>query len=495
MTRDRMRNTVAVAGVAACVLLDARPSAAPGLWQEPIADLVAAADVIVVATLATPPGDRGVTGLRLAVKRTLKGPHADVLDAVSAAPLFAVPGREIHGLWFLKAEGASKVVLPHRRPAQLTTDVVIGLPTAAPAPTGGSREPLDRVAAELLAAMRSPADAEAVAPAFGAAFDIAWTFEEDAAAERPQTRVASRTVTELTRALDAGVVARVEAEIAAGRHDRLPMELALGLYRLADPAVAPGVIRLARATRALPDGDDPQRRRLLHRAAVQALRNIHSAEMLPVLAELLDSPDLEIAYFAVMAFGEHALGYPPHRGGGARGQPTGPYARSAVSRHMPAYRLFMAGSPYYLDFWRRWYACLPCRLESGAPSVTVTGTGTCSGVTCNILFRAAPSDPDGDNVFVEGWSGCEVGAADPLECAALAGKPGSVEVRARVRDSFGDTASGAGRVEVYAAGYAVSPWSRCRDGRRRREIPVTALTLDSRRAAAPPPDVEACSPP
>lgn len=359
-----MRATAAAAGVAACVLLGAIPSAA-GIVSapQPIAEFVAAADVVVVATLEPRSPETGVTRLRFTVERTLKGPPAVSLDASANDRLYAAHGVPLHGIWFLKSEGTSHLVLARRRPSLKMSDVAILLPREGRPPAHREEGPLERVVVEVLAALRSGADVDSLDPAFEAAFDLVFAHEmgrEGAAGGAHVDEAPS--LGALGRTFDRAVVTRVEAELAAGRGRHVPMNVLQGLCRVADPAVGPAVVRIVRAA-GVP-GPDPLR--VLRRCAVDALGNIHSEEMLPVLAELLDDGDLGMKYQAVMAFSAFADGLPPDRGFSRRRGSRGPHTTAATRAHAPSYGLFLANAQKYVDFWKRWYACPSCRLEGAA---------------------------------------------------------------------------------------------------------------------------------
>jgi hypothetical protein len=310
----------------------------------------------------------------------------------------------------------------------------------------------------------------------------------------------------LIQEFDLLVAERLEAELLAGRGASLPLQLVAALCTVVDPKAAVVATRLVTRRDAGPEWTVlAKESRAIRKCAARALRNAHSTALLPSLAALLDSTDLETQYLGLQGLADYANGRPAGRGDQGRAA-GGPYTRSKTRRMAPAYDIFVKTPQVYLDFWRNWWTCEPCRLESGAPSLSVVPGGACNNGACVVTFTAETIDPDGDPVVVS-WSGCGEIEAPVLSCTRTT--PGLVVAHALALDSFGDRVSAASQRMVYAASFTVGPWGACqgsgayvctssgpngcgRPGTRSRAVTLATLTLDPAQAVTQPPATEHC---
>ena len=351
-------------------------------------ELAASAQLIVVAELDEVP----IPGrdLQLHVRRVLKGEGTVSLVRARWPQGLATsdPPQPLHGVWFLNADGDRWTVLPPIQSVPVLDDLFIRVPAGdlpGPYQYAAGDPVLDKLVQELRAALAGDEGASSQSR----------LYEELATVVRPRRTVAYAHIAELgpshvescptvrlIRDWAALVTQPLESRIALAQD--VPLGMAAALCTVSDDAAVPA---LRGVTDALGLGPGS-----LQYCVARALRNIHTQAALPELARFLDSPDPEIQYLAVGGFALFANNYlsgeDTHDGPRVRGA----WTTDTTLRMDPARPEFLAHRQLYLDFWRAWWNCRPCRTDEQPPTVGLTSPASGAYLSGTVPMAATASD-------------------------------------------------------------------------------------------------------
>lgn len=318
-----------------------------------ISHLAREADAIVVATSDPPvPGQPFI----LSVERVVTG------NGVGPA-LAAFPPEELdqerhplplHGLWFLKREGHRWTVLPplqgSSRPGAF---LIAGPPGDLPeayryAPDDS---PADKLVQELRAAVEARADGLVDLMVYDQLFHFVFP-RQGLACARAVASSSHRgrcAAVRLAREWDTVAARRVAALVSSG-YPVAPRFLEQ-VSRLNDPAAVPALEQTLDVVGVGP-GD-------VQESVARALRNIHDAASVPLLARLLDSPSRTIEYYGVSGLALFAKSAPR---GGPDDVDRDPLRLidAGSDRH-----LFDGNPELYVENWKSWWAAYKSRQAAG----------------------------------------------------------------------------------------------------------------------------------
>ena len=333
----------------------------------PLQELVAAADVIVVASLDGTSIEPNGRRLTLNLRRVHKGAVAteNLKPLWAGDPARQSVGPEAHyGLWFLTwtrsaphARDSARDLLVHpidqRFP--VSGDLFLPLdPAVQPAEGVMDRgaDALDRVVQELRTVIRR-SDVSVIGPAVGMARLIVLTPRADDHPLPAGVTAHDCPTRRLIEEFDALVALRLEGELEAGRGASVPGEVVSALCSMTDPRAASVATRLVERMDDGPDGTVlANNSRGIRFCASVLLRNVHPIESVPSLAGMLDSAERETQYLGLQGLADFASSHPEARADGS----GGPSSPAEIRRMAPAYWVFLADPEFYLAFWRRWAA-------------------------------------------------------------------------------------------------------------------------------------------
>jgi len=361
---------VAVAG-----LVLGAPQASAGLQGSPnIAQLAAAADIIVIATVVDDVvvlgGAQGVT-FTLLVDRVLKGPEqANMSLPVVWVPMTGGPLgdakyiRGAHGVFFVRrARTGEFQIVPHAGSNERFEDTIFPVasgPLDAKYAYAPAASVVEKLFLELGAAVASPSLQNALlnflhwTPLDSSLNSVAHRVYENWAASS-DGKVRMFGLAGLVRQGD-GVALQKAAQTLQDLGNSTPqpwvLSLAIsGYFRSGSPA---DLKTLARLTNAGPID--------VRRAAAYALAAVHSRDSLPFLANLLESDDPDIRSYGVgglAMFANHVATITITSYPGAGMQPQSgdaPYRTQETMKHFTmGSETMRSNEAYYVIFWKDWW--------------------------------------------------------------------------------------------------------------------------------------------
>jgi len=426
-----MNRRLAAIGVATLVALHGRlPAAAETSAPVSILHLMSTSSLVVVGNVDVTSLSGSTAAVRIQVERVLQGATEGAGEIAASWNILGPvpegqPSGTAHGLVFLSGSQAGWSMAAASSGARLYK-AVVPLP-AGPLPAEwhyAETAPLvDKVTAELWQAAAA-SDGTLAADGLLALAPLLAADCSHEAAQPHCLHLAGLSAAEGSACLylkalrlwAPALLDHIDAHLAQHAADALPFGY---LHLLGRIASATQVDRLGTLLQKAPAGS------ALEGELAHSLGRIHSQAALPLLARLLDSPDRETQYQAVMGFASFANNYSVGRTDGwAR---KGGASTDATRHHAPSYDRFLADPQFYLGFWKAWYPGHP-------PTVAVSGGGaSCHPLSpltpCSVPLSAAGADADGDPVYYR-WSGCSTSAASTASCkvAVLGPVTGTVTV-------------------------------------------------------------------
>jgi hypothetical protein len=337
-----------------------------------LAVLLNQADAVIVATVEAAVASGPDVALSLIVSRVVKGS----LGSGSSVPVTWVPvtssvkvgageAAEQTGIWFLKQQGPTWVVLPITVGAVPVNAIYVhvpsgALPVAYAYDAGLPSE--SRLAYEIAAAAQDPLAATELAhvAASGAVDGLGSDVLP------PIWAQLSSSTTPITRAI--GLAGQIRLGSAAALVVLSNMDpsaftsvaqdlLSAGIcgYRSSDSAAVGGLGALTKSSYA----DN------VRFCAVHALREIHSKEALAYLAPLLDSASLRSQYEAVAGIASFANGLPIQTAANTATlsdlavPPDAPLATTDTQKYFPSQSAFARQPQMYISFWKSWLLTHP----------------------------------------------------------------------------------------------------------------------------------------
>ena len=332
----------------------------------PLSALLNQADSVVVATVTQSENTADSLALRLEVLRRIKGQEkaGHDIQAVwsSSAPTANERAKNLltkTGIWFLKQSDSTWNILPLVMGDIQPMDLYIRVPPGD-LPTmyayGSEAQPNVRLVKEI-----------------------------EAAAVNPLTSyTAARTVKDLDNGLGSTLVQGVFSSFS--QSSSLPMKVAgvNGQLRNSTPQAAAALLSLAPDTLSVDTQNQLSREMCGYRStdpsaiatlsiflgaqyspamrfcAAHALREIHTAKTMPVLASLFNDPVSRIRYDAVIGVAQYAMGFPV---ASAEDKHTvvsnyrpGPEVTQEMREHFPTEPKFEENEQEYISYWTKWLA-------------------------------------------------------------------------------------------------------------------------------------------
>lgn len=361
------------------ILVAAIPARA-GLVASALADkLELRAAAVVVGTITTVTQDNSKTVFQIRVDRVLKGAVSrnSTITVTTTIPLHngaaSVPTIVYERVWFLESGTDGGYGLLPAKGGDILHLVYAGLP-AEPGPPAGTYAArptdaaIDLIVKEVCTYAEKEQDSdgdEAVIQAFGETNTPTFhTFLQNFA----------RSTVPVLRAMGtAGLIQRGEVTSLAQAEIDL-QGLLSGLQNTYS------MVDLMAAIEFLYRNPDPQGIAVLGRLAssatqlrkpsAYALRAIHTKETLPWLLKLLDSPDADDAYDALMGIAGFANGMPTTTMQDAVNlknltlDPNAPFSDRDSLGNMPNAEMFVQNRAEYVGFWKNWFAANQARIQA-----------------------------------------------------------------------------------------------------------------------------------
>ena len=335
----------------------------------PVGNLLAGADSVVVGSIESATQSGSSISVNVLVSRVVEGvlmpgSSVQILFESATPPALPAAGRT-SGIFFLKQNGGAWLLTPTVTGGAPFDQSYIPVPFGPLPPSyayAASASAATKLSFEIAAAAEDGGTGAVIARIAGSgALD-----DLGQATLQPIWAQLSSSSSDLARAIGLGgqiragsapAIAAVASASPSGftalAQDHL--SAAVCAYRGTDPA---GVASLgALATSTYGDG--------MKFCAAHALRSVHTAAAVPLLASLLDSGSLALQYEAVAGIASFAMGLPVQTnasvsnlgfltlsGGVQEGA-------SAMASNFPSQRTFLKAPQQYTSFWKNWLATHP----------------------------------------------------------------------------------------------------------------------------------------